>query len=997
MRLGIAMMVGVLAAPASAQWMGFSDESTSLMTATFPFFGSNPEAGGNENYYDGDLGDFDGDGLPDRLLGARYGLLFNTGGGLMVPIRRYVGHLLRGDPGAGGWGEDAMALIDVDGDGDLDAISGGNGEPLSCQLNNGWRWSTLWSTGGRSALNIVPTDLEGDDDVDLLVAHSFCIERSCGGPVSFRVLVNDGAGNYTDATTSSGLGLAAGEQIVGVVSADLDDDGDFDVVSQRGTASAYYVHVGLNDGTGSFTTSTQVIHVGCSGFAQNMSLGDIDDDGDLDMAIGRCIGEPGSGDVAGPYTGGHPVVAHTLAINDGTGTFTDMSATLFDSTAWTGGGELAGGDAALADVDYDGDLDFLAFQSRADFVSHLNHHFQVYLNDGTGRMVYSNRSMEWLGRASGLGADVDLSDLDGDGSLDVWLGVGADVVRILINRHEGASGPADLPRNLRVVSEAAAGVTIGWQNPTFASNIRMYHVYRSLAPGVEDRDRELIRVVGRSRFLDQDFYGSIDRHTTTADLGDPDVSIAPSGEIRFIDRTAVPGVTYYYTVTHVGPEHDESVHTGEVAATVPRPAGADTTAPQLRIIAPTTQSWERSPRIVVTFADDSSGIDPASLSVSFDRAFGPLAAGTNLVPMAYRADGNALIAWFQPPHELPDDMIVNLNASVRDASGNMATASRQFFVTISPAIVPSPALPSASFTASATTGTAPITIDFDASASSDSDGHVMRWEWYFGDGSTALGRLRSHRFAFAGTYPVTLLVRDNEGGVATTSMTITLDGPPPPADAGMGADAGMSDAGADAGCVPDCAGRECGDDGCGGTCGTCDVDRVCGAGTCMCSGATEACGDVCTDLRVDAMNCGTCGNACAAGETCSARMCGTGPCVPDCSGRTCGGDGCGGSCGDCAAGQVCASGGVCQCEGGATGCGTECVDLRTDSNHCGACNVTCEGACMAGACVTAGSDAGMGGGGGGGCGCAVPGTGDPALPIAFIAAFFALVAWRRRL
>ena len=74
-----------------AQWAGFNDTSTALQTNTFSFIGTNPAAGdSNENYYDGDMADFDGDGWMDRALIARYGLLLNTGGGLMTPVANTI-------------------------------------------------------------------------------------------------------------------------------------------------------------------------------------------------------------------------------------------------------------------------------------------------------------------------------------------------------------------------------------------------------------------------------------------------------------------------------------------------------------------------------------------------------------------------------------------------------------------------------------------------------------------------------------------------------------------------------------------------------------------------------------------------------------------------------------------------------------------------------------------------------------------------------------------
>jgi len=985
----------LLTSHASAQWAGFVDRSGALETDRFPFTGFHPEAGGNENYYDGDLGDFDGDGHPDRLLGARYGLLFNTGGGYMEPIRRNVGLLLRGDPGAGGWGEDAMALVDVDGDGDLDAISGGNGEPLVMQVNEKWRFRLGWSQG-ISALNISPTDVENDGDVDLVIAHSFGVVGAFGGPLEFAVLVNDGSGNFAREELARGLDFR-GDSVVGVVSGDLDGDGDYDLVIQRGVAGVPGLTVALNDGDGNYTrTEYDSWPTSPSGFAQSGALGDVDRDGDLDLMIGRSAADPGvpGSDEAGPYPGGHPTILHLLALNDGSGRFTDVSASNFHTGGYTD--ELNGDNAAILDVDHDGDLDFVAVRPRSDFFGWTQSHFSVFLNDGTGNFTYSDeRSLRLDADRDALGADVDIGDIDGDGDYDAWLGFGGDVVRILMNTAGDATGDADVPRSLRVRGERPRGVEIGWRHPIFAANVRRYEVYRSLAPNVEDRDRELLHHVGHPH-ADQDFFVAIDEHTTTASLGDPQVTIAGDGEVRFEDPTAAPGVPYWYTVQHVGVEHEHSAHAPQVRAMVPAEGGADTRAPELSIVSPEASDWMRYPRIVITYGD-ASGVDPDSLSVTLDAPLGPLAAGTDLTSMAYRHDEHAFVAYFAPPHELPDDTVVTLTARVSDTEGNEATETVRFFVDVLPAILPSPELPTAAFSRNPGSGDAPAAIDFDASGSSDPDGHILRYEWYFGDGETALGRQVTHTYRAPGEYRPTLLVRDNEGGVAVRSRNVTIGGTAMP-DAGPGdADAGVpeEDAGVlgeDAGtCTPTCDGRSCGDDGCGGTCGSCAAGRICGGGECLCEGAAVTCDEECVDLRVDEAHCGACGNECAAGEACSAGECrDDGVCVPDCDGRSCGDDGCGGTCGSCSSGELCAMGGVCVCGDAATTCGGECVDVRSDAAHCGACGVACgEGeSCAAGRCVEAPVPSS------GGCGCTVPGGDSPLAPFAL--ALLGLIVWRRR-
>jgi len=49
------------------------------------------------------------------------------------------------------------------------------------------------------------------------------------------------------------------------------------------------------------------------------------------------------------------------------------------------------------------------------------------------------------------------------------------------------------------------------------------------------------------------------------------------------------------------------------------------------------------------------------------------------------------------------------------------------------------------------------------STSYDLDGYIINYTWNFGDGSIAYGKNVSHRYSLAGTYNVTLTVKDNEG------------------------------------------------------------------------------------------------------------------------------------------------------------------------------------------------------------------------------------------
>ncbi|MCA9537832.1 MAG: chitobiase/beta-hexosaminidase C-terminal domain-containing protein, partial [Myxococcales bacterium] len=162
-------------------------------------------------------------------------------------------------------------------------------------------------------------------------------------------------------------------------------------------------------------------------------------------------------------------------------------------------------------------------------------------------------------------------------------------------------------------------------------------------------------------------------------------------------------------------------------------------------------------------------------------------------------------------------------------------------------------------------------------------------------------------------------------------------------------------------CEPDCGSAECGDDGCGGACGTCAANEACVAGQCAtlsacgdgacvgtetCATCPADCGACCGDDACDPAaneDCATCPADCACpqGEVCSplARACVPG-CTPDCTDAECGDDGCNGSCGRCAADEVCGADRQC-----APVCVPDCRGRVCGDDGCdGVCGVCPEGA-----------------------------------------------------
>jgi len=77
-------------------------------------------------------------------------------------------------------------------------------------------------------------------------------------------------------------------------------------------------------------------------------------------------------------------------------------------------------------------------------------------------------------------------------------------------------------------------------------------------------------------------------------------------------------------------------------------------------------------------------------------------------------------------------------------------------------------LPVADFSASATSGNAPLTVQF-----TDLSQNAVAWSWNFGDGSTSTEKSPAHTFNSAGTYTVNL-VTGNENGTSPTAKTATI-------------------------------------------------------------------------------------------------------------------------------------------------------------------------------------------------------------------------------
>jgi hypothetical protein len=160
-------------------------------------------------------------------------------------------------------------------------------------------------------------DADGDQDMDLVVAG--LAFTSPGTEYKTSLFLNDGNGQFTEDMNASFAGVANGS----VCAADIENDGDLDLFIAGGasgqgkTANLY-----INDGSGSFSSSSQVftpVDKAAAAFA------DVDLDGDADLIH---TGETSGGRIAELYindgSGNFSIVANMPFTGVGNG------AVLFD-------------------------------------------------------------------------------------------------------------------------------------------------------------------------------------------------------------------------------------------------------------------------------------------------------------------------------------------------------------------------------------------------------------------------------------------------------------------------------------------------------------------------------------------------------------------------------------------------------------------------------------------------------------------------------------------
>ena len=519
----VIVIAAVTAAPALAQQ--FVDE-----TATrFP----NPNPTDYTNQLT--IGDIDNDGDLD--------IIFANGGGFSSPTAPQPQRIYIND-GNGVFTDESglridslvarcrgVELGDIDNDGDLDIIFAQdfNAQPL-LYVNTGNGFFIKATTTQLPQMTLSSSraqfgDIDNDGDLDIYITSGTTTRFTCG---QYRIWVNDGDGFYTDETATrhpignvcnntdcifgdidndfdldirtastgtnnsrlyrnDGAGVFTLDATVPADSScysydfgDIDGDGDLDLLGVNGGPGSTELLL-TNDGNGNFTNASSQISPNLSQDDNDSKFFDYDNDGDLDLLIGRL----GSG-------------GEKIYNNDGAGNFTQVTGLITiisDSTL----------DIMVADLDNDGDLDIVTAQGESG-----NFANRIYINTTGPADTHAPRIIrtEQLARTDDtVGPYVVraliLDDMTSDRNffdkgITLNYSVGGGPVQQLPMRHSGGQVYRGALPGLPGGGVVSYFVTAtDWADNTGTGNTLMFEITGGLIPGDLDEDG----IVGIADFL----------------------------------------------------------------------------------------------------------------------------------------------------------------------------------------------------------------------------------------------------------------------------------------------------------------------------------------------------------------------------------------------------------------------------------------------------------------------------------------------------------------
>ena len=281
---------------------------------------------------------------------------------------------------------------------------------------------TFEHTDGRSGLRLFNEflgsgggffDYDSDGDLDIYLVNGAIQSDNPQDKTLHNVLYqNNGDGTFTDVTKDVGVGSTA--YGTGATVGDYDNDGDLDLyVTNFGEDQLY-----RNNGDGTFTDVTKQARVGNPNWGTSCAFADVDNDGDLDLYVANYAAynpkddkkcdERGVHVYCGPHA--YPAVHDTFYKNSGDGTFADAS-TLYRPTGLIPQHGLG---VTFGDYDADGNVDlYVANDQDPNFLFQNGKKGKILEVALISGVCYNDMGKE----EAGMGTD--FGDYNNDGQLDL--------------------------------------------------------------------------------------------------------------------------------------------------------------------------------------------------------------------------------------------------------------------------------------------------------------------------------------------------------------------------------------------------------------------------------------------------------------------------------------------------------------------------------------------------------------------------------------------------
>ena len=336
------------------------------------------------------------------------------------------------DVGDSGWGM-GCTVGDTDGDGYRDLYVTNYGPNILYHNQSNHTFKDITPAAGVAGADYSASaaffDYDNDGDLDLYVTTyliyniDFPPEKICtyggsqiycgpqglpsGGDILYR---NDGNNVFTDVTSASGVSWANHYYGLGVLPADLDNDGDTDLfVANDATPNVIF----RNNGNSTFTEMGLLAGVaynadGDEEAGMGVSGDDYDNDGDVDLYVTHFFRE-----------------SNTLYRNDGQSHFKDITAQvgLEEPTL-----EKLGWGTQFLDYDNDADLDL--FVANGHFYPQVDlermgtsypQYNQLFRNDGAARLVDVSATAGPGMAIKQVSRGASFGDYDNDGDTDIFV------------------------------------------------------------------------------------------------------------------------------------------------------------------------------------------------------------------------------------------------------------------------------------------------------------------------------------------------------------------------------------------------------------------------------------------------------------------------------------------------------------------------------------------------------------------------------------------------